>query len=141
MRGSIQRAKIRTQWLGLSLFIPLFTHFYLKSNVSIEYWTWMPLCTLGSIWFFMYFSKQAWKKVQDRFISAMVNKIMNYHLICMSSLMNEDYTKVKYILSNCLEKYDPKSTLTFFIIGAHAAGTKDKRPIKDLKKQLEMIKV
>lgn len=141
MTGSIKRAWIKTQWLGLIIFTPFLVHFYLKSSEQKEYWTWMTLCGLLTIWVFMYFTKQIWKKIQERYVSVLVNKTMNYHSLCMSSLIKEDYVMVKHIMDKCLDKYDPKSQITFFTKGALAVGTKDYRPFKEMKRQIETTKV
>lgn len=141
MKGSIQRAKTKTQWLGLIFFIPFFVHFYLKSAEVKDYWMWVCLSGVISLWMFTHFTKMAWKNIQERHISVLVNKTMNYHLICMTSLLKVDYNYVKFVLDTCLDKYDPKSQLTFFIRGALAVGTDDSRPFKEFIKQIELIKV
>jgi len=143
--GSVYRAKYQMQWAGLILLIMPFGSYQI-CNMLIENRIdfWISFFIIGIMWtliIYSYVVGKIWGKIRKRYVNAILNKIVNYHLMCVTSIANEDYKRVEFILNKCLEKYDSSSMITFYIKGAYAVGTKDMRTLKTLEKDLKEIEI
>lgn len=143
--GNVYRAKEKMIWAGLILLIcPWVT--YQVGNYFIEDRTdfWFIFIMVGIFWtlvFYSYVVKKIWEKINKRHVNHVVRKVINYHKMCISSIINEDYERAQFILDKCLEKYDPKSSMTFYIRGAIASCKKDLKELRSLELVLKEAKV
>lgn len=143
--GSVYRAKYQMKWAGLILLVfPWITHVILKHEIDNREDYWFLFIVIGIIWtisIYSYVVGRIWKKIRNRYIEIIIKKIINYHSMCVTSLINEDYKRVEFILSKCLEKYDSSSIITFFIKGAFTVGSKDFKSLKQFESELKKLDV
>ena len=143
-KGSVYRAKEQMKWAGLILLIfPLVTHTILNHEIDDRADFWTSFIIIGFIWTIMIYSYvvgRIWKKIRKRHIEIVVSKIVNYHFICMKSIANSDWGKVRFVLDKSLSIYDSSSPVTYFIKGAYTVGTNDINALGALVDEIEKIK-
>jgi len=143
--GSVYRAKEKMKWAGLILLVfPWITHIILNHEIDNSADYWFLFIVIGIFWtiaLYSYVVGRIWKNIRKRHIETIVKKVINYHTMCVTSLVNEDYKRVEFILTKCLEKYDSSSIITFFIKGAMTVGMKDIKTLRTLENDLKGIEL
>lgn len=143
-RGSIFRAKYQMKWAGLILLVLPFLvyhgcRFFLEKPV--DFWvTFFVWGIVAPIYIYSYVVGKIWNKVKKRYVDILIKKILNYHSMCVDSLIAEDYKRVEFILTNCLNKYDSSSIITYFIKGAFVVGSKDIKSLKQFESELNTLR-
>ena len=141
--GSVYRAKERMKYAGLILLIgPMSTYMICDHLFQSSLDFWFFFITFGICWsivIYNFVAQKVWKKVNNRHKDVIIKKIIHYHKICIKSLIDEDYNKVKHIVDKCLIKYDSGSIITFFIKGALINGQKDTKSLNLMIQDLDII--
>lgn len=143
-KGSVYRAKNQTKWAGLILLvIPMITSLVLdqKGIVGLNFLG--LFCSIGIVWSLVIYSivvKQIWKKIRRRHLDIIVNKIVNYHFLCIKSISESDWKQVSFLLEKVLKVYDPSSPVTYFIKGAYTVGISDIKGLGVLAEEIEKAK-
>jgi hypothetical protein len=142
-KGSVYKAKEQMKWAGLILLIiPFTTHIILSHKIvsNEDYWILITIGIICTFVLYYYVVMQIWKKIRERYIKLIIDKILNYYLMCLASISKEDYKRVEFILNKCLEKYDSSSIFIYYIKGAYTIGTKDFISLKLFEKELKDFK-
>jgi hypothetical protein len=143
--GSVYRARYQMKWAGLILLVMPFAVYHgfkILIHDPIDFW--ISFFVVGITWtivIYSYVVGYIWKKIRKRYVDIIVKKIINYHTMCAASLINEDYKRVEFILSKCLERYDSSSIITYFIKGAYTVGTKDLKSLRLFESDLKKLDV
>lgn len=144
-KGSVYRAKYQMKWAGLILLVfPFVSHVIINHEVSKREDYWFMFIVIGIIWtfaFYTYVVERIWKKIRRRHVEIIVMKVIHYHTMCITSLINKDYNKVKFIMNKCLSKHDPSSTISHFILGASIVGLNDEKYLKEMEAELKKIEL
>lgn len=143
-KGSVYKAKYQMQWAGLILLVMPWATYQICDRIienRTDFWT--SFIIIGFIWTIMIYSYvvgRIWKKIRQRHIEIVVSKIVNYHFICIKSIANSDWGKVRFVLDKSLSIYDSSSPVTYFIKGAYTVGTNDINALSVLADEIEKIK-
>lgn len=141
--GSVYRAKYQMKWVWfIPIIIMFLTDIVLKRKFEKpdEYWfLFIMIGVFGNFVITDYFITKIWKKIKNRYVNVLLKKVMNYHKLCITGLINEDHKKVKYILDKCLSKYDSSSIISHYILGANDMAMKDMKYLRYLEKSIKEI--
>lgn len=141
MRGSVYRAKEKMKWVWFIPIIILFvTHIILTHEIEKSSDYWFLFITIGVIWnmaFTSYVIGKIWKNVKNRYLGILVEKILNYHRLALTSLIKKDFPTARIVIEKCLQKYDPTSILTHFVFGAYVMGSDNTQQLTELLNQVK----
>ena len=142
-RGSVYKAKERAKYIGLVfLIIPFFSwniDKFIDMSGFIYWYQFIVFGIFGSILLYAKLLKLNWEKVNKRYMEIYVTKNLNYHRLCITSLINDDIKSADKILQ-IIRKNRIASELTSYLEGIIHSKNNNKETLLSLNKEFRQIK-